>query len=282
MAPQTRSMAKTSPGRSTRNSVYGRSPLPPSSTPKSSTTIHAQAQDIEGNATPNTSGGKGTPWLACRDAYGVMTTVAVSETGEGVHLRWHYADDSEDIEVDEEATVQMIVDEPESRGVTPVTHRPGPFPHTPMPLHSFDAGSVIKTPVKKLRPLQASPPRIGDKGVRCLYENGGVLMDLNGGGPVRIVFHHPVGSAANLSREQVELLQKEQEDKIARAQIAKLLAEKERLMEEERAFSECGYENESADFSDVETESAVSLTHDQTANGFRRARLGPEGTELID
>ena len=316
MAPQTRSTIKPSPGRATRNSVYGRSPLPPTtkprkSLPNTSPVRNAPAHDKEVQ-------GKATPWLACRDVYGVLTTVAVSETGQGVHVRWYYPED--DCEVDED-DVEMPVAVDEGRGVTPAAAVAGPsnavrllFPQTPMAPQPYDAGSVILTPVKKAKPLQPSPPRIGDKGIRCLYQKGGVLRDFNGG--ARIVLRHPVGSSANLSREQVERLEKEREDKIAQVQVEKLLAEKRRIEEQEERFSDSGYEDEmETDVLSFQrtlqregTNGTILVSHDElsdvvqpvssektesVSNVFRgphgelidchgRQMLGREGTILID
>ena len=324
MAPQTRSNAKPSPGRSTRNSVYGRPPPSPTK-PRKSTTDNSPAQSapahdtkVEGKATSNVSDTQGTPWLACRDADGVSTTIAVSETGEGIHIRWYYPDDDCEVDEDEDADVEMTIDE--ERGVTPsATAGPSdavrrPFPQTPVAPHPYDPGSVILTPVKKARPLQRSPPRIGDKGIRCLYEKGGVLRELNGG--VRVILRHPVGSTANLSREQVERLEKEREDKIVQVQVEKLLAEKQRREEEEESISDSGYEDEME--MDVPsfrrglrregTNGTILVSHDESTdilppvsleeiesatNFFRgpngelldrhgRQMLGREGTILID
>jgi hypothetical protein len=265
--------------------------------------------------TSNASDTQGTPWLACRDAHGVSTTIAVSETGQGIHIRWYYPDDGCEVDEDEDADVGMTVDE--ERGVTPPTTA-GPsnaarrlFPQTPMAPQPYDAGSVIQTPVKKARPLQRSPPRIGDKGIRCLYEKGGVLRELNGG--IRVVLRHPVGSTANLSREQVERLEEEREDKIVQVQVEKLLAEKQRIEEEEESFSDSGYEDEmEMDVPSIQRglrmEGTILVSHNElsdivppvsleeiesASNFFRgpngelldrhgRQMLGREGTILID
>ena len=321
MAPQTRSTTKPSPGRSTRNSVYGRPPPSPAK-PRKSTTDNSPARtapehdaEVEGKVTSNVSDAQGTPWLACRDAHGVSTTIAVSETGQGIHIRWYYPDDDYVVVEDEDADVGMAVDE--ERGVTPPTTA-GPsnaarrlFPQTPMAPQPYDAGSVIQTPVKKARPLQRSPPRIGDKGIRCLYEKGGVLRELNGG--IRVVLRHPVGSTANLSREQVERLENQREDKIVQVQVEKLLAEKQRIEEEEESFSDSGYEDEmemhvpsiQRGFGREGTNGTILVSHDElsdivpptslenASNFFRgpngelldrhgRQMLGREGTILID
>lgn len=324
MAPQTRSATKSSPGRSTRNSIFGRSPLPPP-TPRNSSTDRSPGQtapvhdtDVKGRVTSNVSSARGTPWLACRDAHGVMTTVAVSETGEGIHVRWYYPEDDYEVDEDKDVDIEMNVDE--GRNATPPTMAgPShtvrrPFPQTPLAPHPYDAGSVIQTPIKKARPLQRSPPRIGDKGVRCLYEQGGVLRELNGG--ARIVLRHPVGSTANLSREQVEQLEMEREEKIIRVQVEKLLAEKQRIEEEEKDFADSGYEDEmETEFSSFqprlrrdETDETILVSHselsdvvppvpveetDNVSGFFRgpngelldhsgRQMLGREGTILID
>ncbi|KAF8126146.1 hypothetical protein EV363DRAFT_1348883 [Boletus edulis] len=230
-----------------------------------------------------------------------MTTVAVSETGEGVHIRWCYPDDDCEIDEEEEAEVEMTVSE--GRGVTPLTTAGPknaarrPFPQTPMAPLPYDAGSVIRTPVKKAKPLQRSPPRIGDKGIRCLYEKSGVLRELNSG--ARVVLRHPVGSSANLSREQVELLEKEREEEIIQVQVKKLLEQKQRLQEEEERISDSGYEDEMevdvptsleregtertilishGNLSDKELPSASASLEMESASGFCR---GPNG-ELLD
>lgn len=324
MAPQTRSTTKPSPGRLTRNSIFGRQPLPPPKPRTSSThkslipTTLAYDTEEERKVTSNASDTTGTPWLACRDPHGVMTTIAVSETGEGVHVRWYYPEDDCEVDEDEDVDVEMSVDN--ERDVTPVaTAGPSsvprrPFPQTPMVPHPYDAGSVIQTPVKKARPLQRSPQRIGDKGIRCLYEKGGVLRELNGG--ARIVLSHPVGSIANLSREQVERLEEEREEKIIRVQVEKLLAEKQRIEKEEKYFSDRGYEDEMqtdlhssqhsfrregtddtilishSDLSDVvppvsleETDSALGFFRGPNGELFDRhghQMFGREGTVLID
>ncbi|KAH0834891.1 hypothetical protein J3R83DRAFT_10537 [Lanmaoa asiatica] len=270
MAPQTRSTTKSSPGRSTRNSIFGRPPLPPpkhrnTSTDKSPVrSALAHDTEAEGKVTLNASDIKGTPWLACRDAYGITTTVAVSETGEGIHVRWYYPDDECEVNEDVDVDVEMTIDE--ERGATPTTTAgPSnpvrrPFPQTPAECHPYDAGSVIQTPVKKAKPLQPSPPRIGDKGIRCLFEKKGVLHEFNGG--ARVVLRHPVGSTANLSREQVEHLEKEREEKIIQTQVERLLAQKQQLKEEEEYFSDSGYEDDS----EMETE-LHSFQHDLRREG---------------
>ncbi|KAG8216524.1 hypothetical protein J3R82DRAFT_6640 [Butyriboletus roseoflavus] len=283
-----------------------------------STVPSAYDIEVESKVTSNASDTKGIPWLACRDTYGVMTTIAVSETGEGIHVRWYYPEDDCEVDEDEDADVEMTVDD--ERDVTPLAPAgPSsvgrrPFPQTPMVPHPYDAGSVIRTPVKKARPLQRSPLRIGDKGIRCLYEKGGVLRELHGG--ARIVLRHPVGSTANLSRDQVERLEEEEEEKIIRVQVEKLLAEKERVEEEEKDFSDSGYEDEmetdhpssqhsfqregtddtilisDSELSDIV--SSVSLEEVDNALGFFRGpngelldhhgrqMLGREGTILVD
>lgn len=331
MAPQTRS-TKPSPGRSTRNSVYGRSPLPltkPRSNPTDTSpvkTAPAHDKQAQGKATSDVGGTTGTPWLACRDGYGVLTTVAVSETGQGIHVRWYYPEDDCEVDEDEyedagaDANVDMAMNVDEDRGVTPPTAAAGPskgvrppFPQTPMALQPYDAGSVILTPVKKAKPLQPSPPRIGDRGIRCLYEKGGVLRELNGG--ARIVIRHPVGSSANLSREQVERQEKEREEEIVRVQVEKLLAEKKRIVEEDERFSDSGYEDDmKTDTPSLprslrreKTNDTILITHDDlsdavppvspemetVSNVFRgphgelldrhgRQMFGREGTVLID
>ncbi|KIK97610.1 hypothetical protein PAXRUDRAFT_824773 [Paxillus rubicundulus Ve08.2h10] len=204
MAPRTRNATKhssptkyPSPGRSTRNSLYGRPPLPP---PK-----------------PRNS------------AHGVSTSVVASKTRRCMDVRWYNGDEEEAGE-DQDTGVDMDVDGDVERDVTPAAIA-GPSNHpqcqvlqTPIQLHSFDAGSVIRTPIKKAKPLQASPTRIGEKGINCLYEQGGAIRERNGA--VRVMLPHALGSSANLSRDQVERLENEQESRIFHEQMKKLLAQK--------------------------------------------------------
>ncbi|KAF9226417.1 hypothetical protein BS17DRAFT_777231 [Gyrodon lividus] len=142
--------------------------------------------------------------------------------------------------VDDEAMVECENTPPPVAG--PSNYAQHQVPQTPMQLHAFDAGSVVRTPVKKPKPLQASPTRIGDKGVNCLYEQGGVIRERDGA--IRVVLHHALGSSANLSRDQVEQLEKEQESRIFHEQMKKMLAQKKQLEKEEERYSDSGYEEE--------------------------------------
>ncbi|KAF8839667.1 hypothetical protein BDN67DRAFT_740504 [Paxillus ammoniavirescens] len=227
MAPRTRNATKhssptqySSPGRSTRNSLYGRPPLPPPKPRKS--------------------------------AHGVSTSVATSKARRGMHVQWCDGDEEEagenqdeDVDMDVDAEVESNVTQ---RDVTPApVAGTSNYPQrqvlqTPMQPHPFDAGSVIRTPIKKTKPLQASPTRIGDKGINCLYEQGGVIRERNG--TVRVTLPHALGSSANLSRDQVEQLENEQESRIFHEQMEKLLVQKKQLEEENENHSDSGYEDE--------------------------------------
>jgi hypothetical protein len=164
-----------------------------------------------------------------------------------MHVQW-YDGDGEEAGEDQDADVDMDVDGEVERDITPApVAGPSTYPQrqvlqTPIQLHSFDAGSVIRTPIKKAKPLQASPTRIGDKGINCLYEQGGVIRERNG--TVRVMLPHALGSSANLSRDQVEQLENEQESRIFHEQMEKLLAQKKQLEEEDENYSDSGYEED--------------------------------------
>ncbi|KIJ61466.1 hypothetical protein HYDPIDRAFT_115945 [Hydnomerulius pinastri MD-312] len=176
-----------------------------------------------------------------KSAKGKGKATSVSDEMEGV--------DSDDMNIDYEPTEERAFTPPPVAG--PSSSGGHYVPHTPMPRLPFDAGSVILTPVKRGKPLQASPTRIGDKGIRCLYEQGGDVR-----GPeqaqFRLILPHPVGSSANLSREQVQQLERAQESRIFQEQIRKLLDQKRQLEaeeatfqeEEEEHYSDSGYEEE--------------------------------------
>ncbi|KAG2361064.1 hypothetical protein BDR07DRAFT_1410765 [Suillus spraguei] len=86
-------------------------------------------------------------YLRCRDVDGTSVMITQTATGLGAHTRWIYPEhDTNDNE--EETSME-----------------------TPMTQHAFDAGSVLRTPVKRPQPLQRSPERIGFKGIDFWHNN---------------------------------------------------------------------------------------------------------------
>jgi len=96
-----------------------------------------------------------TYYLKCRDIDGTCVIITPTASGLGAHTRWFYEEDEEDEEID------MDVDEEgdtvDDRMATPPPNTIKHMPKTPIAQHTFDAGSVIRTPVKKQQPLQHSP-----------------------------------------------------------------------------------------------------------------------------
>ncbi|KAG9312646.1 hypothetical protein JVU11DRAFT_7062 [Chiua virens] len=190
-------MSQSTPGRTTRNSTYGRPSLSSSSKPRKSPvrikslpeSAPAYDSQAECNTTPVVDNEVEDTWFACRDSDGCPTSVALSETGKGIHVRWQYPsnDNDGDAKAEEEdaAEVEMMVGEAHDI-VTPSptaarlldAHRPLTFPKTPIARDRYEPGSVVLTPVKKSKPLQPSPAfvDIGDAtSVRSLHGQDGVL-----------------------------------------------------------------------------------------------------------
>ncbi|KAG9312665.1 hypothetical protein JVU11DRAFT_7081 [Chiua virens] len=171
-------MSLVTPGRTTRNSTYGRSSLsPPSKSRRTSIkslseSAPAYGSQAEGNTTRIVNNPAEDIWFACRDSDGLPTSVSLSETGKGIHVRWEYPnyDNDGDAEAEEEiAEVEMMVDEAHDIVTPPPTasgpwdaHSPLTFSETQIAHDRCELGSVVLTPVKNLKPLQPSPAFIGD------------------------------------------------------------------------------------------------------------------------
>ena len=167
-------------------------------------------------------------YLRCRDVDGTSVIITPTATGLGAHTRWIYEDEDDEeiaIDVDEQGdTVDDCM-------ATPPPNTMKHVPKTPMAQHTFDAGSVICTPVKKQQPLQRSPERLGFNGIDFWHDNshGKRIVEQTHTGPcVRYVLERPLGSATNLLKEQIL----EQEFKMTHAtfltQVEKLLGREER------------------------------------------------------
>lgn len=155
-------------------------------------------------------------WLKCRDQYGVPVIVKYSDTGEGIHMVWDWSGIDENSPTSDEDDDTMDTD----LG-TPPPSTASKSIHTPQQRHPYDAGSVLRTPVKRAKPLQPSPTRFGDKDVHCSHE-----YPIGNNGNYRMILNHEVGSSVNLSREEVERLRVIEDEKIFFAQLEKLMAER--------------------------------------------------------
>ncbi|OJA09078.1 hypothetical protein AZE42_06759 [Rhizopogon vesiculosus] len=170
-------------------------------------------------------------YLRCRDVDGTSVIITPTATGLGAHTRWIYPEH----EVNEEDVENaMDVDEEEDIiedriGTPPPTMKQ--MPETPMAQHTFDAGSVIRTPVKKPQPLQRSPERIGFNGIDFWHDNslGKRTVEQGPNGPcVRYVLERPVGSVTNLSQEQILEHEFQRNHATFLSQVEKLLGREER------------------------------------------------------
>ncbi|KAG6333171.1 hypothetical protein ID866_5917 [Astraeus odoratus] len=199
-------------------------------------------------------------WLKCRDQYGVPVIVKYSETGEGTHIIWNWAEYEE-----ENASAAMNEDDDSMQEdvATPPPTTPGTTLQTPEQQQPYDAGSVLGTPVKRARPLQPSPTRFWGGHVPHAHEHPGLYRESNG--DFRIIFDHEVGSSVNLSREQVEQRQTTNDQRIFVEQVKKLMAERDALREETNCSDAGGR--------DMVTDQPTVKRHVQTA--------GTDGTILL-
>ncbi|KAH7882463.1 hypothetical protein F5I97DRAFT_372243 [Phlebopus sp. FC_14] len=243
---------KTPRPRQTRNSLHGRQPPPPR-TARNSDKGRAPATQTrppmqDGVAQQN----------------GVPVHVGHSNTGKATHSRWLHPEwqagwqrkpGTDEVEDVDDMTVMTVGGDVNGRLSTP---QPGPsnqVPRTPLPVHPFHAGSVIRTPVKKAKPLQRSPERIGDKGIRHLYARDA---------------HQPLYSSVDLTKEQVEQMQQAAADRITLEQMAKLKAQKEAVDREDEE-----------DHYDDEEETSDEMDVDEPLVQRRVRTVGPDGTIVI-
>ncbi|KAG1803463.1 uncharacterized protein BJ212DRAFT_1395638 [Suillus subaureus] len=165
-------------------------------------------------------------YLRCRDVDGTSVLITQTATGLGAHTRWIYPE--QDTNNNEEET-GMDIDE--EGNATPPPSNTTCFPQTPMTQHAFDAGSVLRTPVKRPQPLQRSPERIGFKGINFWHNNS---LGTSSGIRVRYVLQRPVGSATNLTKEQILEHEFQRNHETFLTQVGNLLGseEKERVARE--------------------------------------------------
>ncbi|KAL4078114.1 hypothetical protein V8B97DRAFT_1935074 [Scleroderma yunnanense] len=257
--------------RTTRNSNGLRSPVVPRRAARPRAPVRsAKAPPAATAASMSTEAGdeddeyysKKIKWLKCRDQYGVPVIVKYSDTGEGVHMIWNWSEFE-----DEEASNAMDEDEDvmEDDVATPPPTAFEKVLNTPQQQHPYDAGSVLRTPVKKAKPLRPSLTRLGDRGIYGGCERPGFYREVNG--DYRMILNHDVGSLVNLSREQVEEQQIVDDHKIFVVQLQKLMAETEALTREDMGIIPAG------GCGDVAMDEVPAKRRVQTA--------GPAGTILL-
>ncbi|KAH7905607.1 hypothetical protein BJ138DRAFT_979677, partial [Hygrophoropsis aurantiaca] len=145
-------------------------------------------------------------YLRCTDVDGTEVTITYSATGEGTHLRWNYPEPQhrEASPALTEIEEQMDEDADGDTMMTPPPCGAGWMPQTPMNQIPFDAGSVLRTPMKKT--LQRSPDRIGFKGID-FWRGSGVLhgkMEVDKAtGSIRYIPVRTPGAGADMTREEV-------------------------------------------------------------------------------
>ncbi|KAG1836292.1 hypothetical protein DFJ58DRAFT_818986 [Suillus subalutaceus] len=170
-------------------------------------------------------------YLRCRDVDGTSVMITQTATGLGAHTRWIYP------EQDTNNNEETGMDVDEEGDATPPPSTMTCFPQTPMPQHAFDAGSVLRTPVKRPQPLQRSPERIGFKGINFWHKNSlgtRTVEQTSSGIRVRYVLQRPVGSTTNLTKEEILEHEFQRNHETFLTQVGKLLGreEKERVARE--------------------------------------------------
>ncbi|KAG2342729.1 hypothetical protein BDR05DRAFT_963957 [Suillus weaverae] len=171
-------------------------------------------------------------YLRCRDVDGTSVMITQTATGLGAHTRWIYPEHDTN---DNEEENGMDVDE--EGDATPPPSTTTSFYQTPMTQHAFDAGSVLRTPVKRPQPLQRSPERIGFKGINFWHNNSlgtRTVEQTSSGIHVRYVLQRPIGSVTNLTKEQILEHEFQKNHETFLTQVGKLLGqeEKERVARE--------------------------------------------------
>ncbi|KAG1735610.1 uncharacterized protein EDB91DRAFT_1144311 [Suillus paluster] len=165
-------------------------------------------------------------YLRCRDVDGTSVIITPTANGLGAHTRWIYPEHEENQDEGESA---MDVDE--EGDVTPPSSTVTRLPQTPMAQHTFDAGSVLRTPVKRPQPLQRSPERIGFRGIDFWRGNslGTRIVEPTGSGIcMRYVLQRPVGSVTNLTKEQILEGEFQRNHETFLTQVERLLGSDER------------------------------------------------------
>ncbi|KAG0697082.1 hypothetical protein DFH29DRAFT_948065 [Suillus ampliporus] len=179
------------------------------------------------NTAPQSEVSKATGYyLRCRDVDGTSVIITPTATGLGAHTRWIYPEHDENRGEEENG---MDIDEEGDATPPPstITHSP----QTPMAQHTFDAGSVIRTPVKRPQPLQRSPERIGFRGIDIWHNNSGgtrTVEQTGSGICMRYVLQRPIGSVTNLTKEQILEGEFQRNHETFLTQVEKLLGHEER------------------------------------------------------
>lgn len=165
-------------------------------------------------------------YLRCRDVDGTSVMITQTATGLGAHTRWIYPEQDKN---DNEEEAGMDVDE-EGDG-TPPPSTTTCFPRTPMTQHAFDAGSVLRTPIKRPQPLQRSPERIGFTGIDFWHNNSlgtRTVEKTDSGIRMRYVLQRPIGSTTNLTKKQILKHEFQRNHETFLTQVGKLLGREER------------------------------------------------------
>ncbi|KAG2068763.1 hypothetical protein BDR04DRAFT_1102658 [Suillus decipiens] len=171
-------------------------------------------------------------YLKCRDVDGTSVMITQTATGLGAHTRWIYPEHDTN---DNGEETSMDVDEEGDATPSPSTTKC--FPQTPMTQHAFDTGSVLRTPVKRPRPLQRSPERIGFKGIDFWHNNSPEVHTIEQTSSfirMRYVLQSPIDSVTNLTKEQILEYEFQRNQETFLTQVGKLLGheEKERVARE--------------------------------------------------
>lgn len=174
-------------------------------------------------------------YIRCRDVDGTSVMISYTATGLGAHTRWIYPE--QDTSDNEEET-GMDIDE-EGDG-TPPPSATTCFPQTPLTQNTFDAGSVLRTPIKRPRPLQRSPERIGFTGIDFWHNNSlgtRTVEKTDSGIRMRYVLQRPIGSTTNLTQKQISEHDFQRTQETFFTQVEKLLGreERDRVMREMNA-----------------------------------------------
>lgn len=232
------------PPRTTRNSQRLRPIMPyDESSGRASSRRKAQQTCSPSAATSSKTGRTGEiKWLKCRDPDGIPVIVTYSQTGQGIYMVWDWSGvEDKDDEPEEQDGSTSDVDR-----MTPAPSVIHAVPQTPQQQHPFDAGSVLRTPIKRSRALRLMPASMDEDGMFYVHNAPGVYRRSNG--DYRIILDHAVGSSMNRTREQVEQGQLDDDMRIFEEQVLKWMAERDLTREVDvGSCSDSGYEDMEVD-----------------------------------
>lgn len=242
------------PPRTTRNSQGLRTTtIAPRRAPRARAPVAAKTRRTTTSTADDECPPKKVQWLKCRDQYGIPVIVKYSDTGEGTHMVWDWSEANE-----ESHTADTDDDAMDTDLGTPPPSTPREPLHTPQERRPYEAGSVLRTPVKRAK--QPNPPHFGDKGDHRIRGLPGLYRENNG--DYRMTLNHEVGSSVNLSRDEVEQLRAVEDEKIFVVQLKKLMAEREAMGLGDKVWEE-------------------DATMDEPAPNRRVQTAGPDGTILL-